>query len=219
MHSATKPPCYRLDQWINQVCPTVSLCFPLCITYSLSMQRTVIEAAHPDRCHRGGHQEGVRSRACRCMGHFKANTEHSATAVWEQKKERKLCFCCFSASSWLRRVEQCLVLQVEELPFINAGPVPGLFLFKVKHRAGEENPLVTENKPDHEAMGTPLKSAGFNITASPGPSCLGECCLYAACIAEFSMSNSRRVQENLPKTPADQYPAPCNEADGASKPP
>lgn len=132
MRSATKPPRYCLDQWINQVCPTVLPRSTLCITYSLPTQSTAMEGAHPDRRHRGGRQEEVRSRDSRCMGHFKANTEHSATAVWEQNKERELCFCCFPASSWLSRVGQCLVLQVEELPFINAGPVPDIFFLSTE---------------------------------------------------------------------------------------
>lgn len=56
---------------------------------------------------------------------------------------------------------------MKDLPFINAGPIPDFF-FKSSSEGGKKSIGVTENKPDSEALGKPLKAAGFNITASPG---------------------------------------------------
>lgn len=46
---------------------------------------------------------------------------------------------------------------------------PFLIFFLSLVQRGEKKSIgVTENKPDSEALGKPLKAAGFNITASSG---------------------------------------------------
>lgn len=57
---------------------------------------------------------------------------------------------------------------MKDLPFINAGPIPDFFFLSLVQRGEKKSIGVTENKPDSEALGKPLKAAGFNITASPG---------------------------------------------------
>lgn len=57
-----------------------------------------------------------------------------------------------------------LVLQVEVLPFINA---QFLGYLNPSSELGKHSG-VTENKPDREALGKALRSAGFEIAATPG---------------------------------------------------